>query len=105
MAAVTNKEKYAVISKFEQLCKRHGLVRSPLNRYAEQWAADGLIQSYGQQVVVEVMEYYFDINKNPDWKKFAYKFADLLKAKLAREEDDKYRAKLRLKMKELIDES
>jgi hypothetical protein len=103
--AVTNKEKYAVISKFEQLCKKHGLARQPLNRYAEQWAADGLIQSYGQAVVEDVMAYYFSINNNPQWKTFAYKFADLYKAKTARAEDDIYRAKLRAKMKELLDES
>lgn len=103
--AVTNKEKYAAISKFEQLCKKHKLVRPPLNRYAEQWAADALIQSYGMDVVIEVMEYYFDINKNPQWKTFAYKFADLLRAKTSREEDNIYRVKLRLKMKELLDES
>lgn len=105
MVAVTSKEKHTVIWKFEKLCKVHGHVRLPINRATELWAVDALIQSYTLPVVMEVMEYYFEISSSPDWKKFVYKFSDLLRAKKAREEDSVHRARLRQKMKELIDES
>ena len=102
---VTNKDKFAVISKFEKLCKLNGFVRQPINKYAEQWAADALIQSYGLNHVYEIMEYYFTINKSPSWKQFALRAGDLHQAMILKDQDDEYRAKQRKKMKELLSES
>ena len=103
--AATNKDKFAVISKFEKLTKEHKLVRPPINKYAEQWAADALIQSYGLNRVYELMDYYFSVNNNPQWRNFALKASDLHMAMLMKAQDDEFRAKQRVKMKELLNES
>lgn len=103
--AATNKDKFAVISKFEKLTKEHKFVRPPINKYAEQWAADALIQSYGLNRVYELMDYYFSVNNNPQWRNFALKAADLHMAMLMKVQDDEFRAKQREKMKELLNES
>lgn len=103
--AATNKDKFAVISKFEKLTKSHGFVRPPINKYAEQWAADALIQSFGLDRTYEMMDYYFSVNSNPQWKNFAIKASDIHMAMLMKAQDDAFRARQRAKMKELLDES
>lgn len=102
---VTNKDKFAVISKFEKLCKQNEFVRQPINKYAEQWAADALIQSYGINRVYEIMDYYFAVSASPSWKQFAVRASDLHQAMVLKVQDDEFRAKQRKKMKELLDES
>lgn len=87
------------------LTKSHGFVRPTLNKYAEQWAAEALIQSYGTPRLLEMMEYYVKVNPNPSWKNFAYKAADIDAAMTMKVQDDALRAKQRAKMKELLDES
>ena len=103
--AGASKDKFAIISKFESLYKQHGFVRQPINKYAEQWAADALIQSYGLNRVYELMDYYFSVNNNPQWRNFALKASDLHMAMLMKAQDDEFRAKQRAKMKELLNES
>ena len=103
--AATNKDKFAVISKFEKLTKEHKFVRPPINKYSEQWAADALIQSFGLNRVYELMDYYFSINSNPQWRQFALKASDLHMAMLLKAQDEAFRAEQRKKMKELLDES
>jgi hypothetical protein len=105
MATTTNKDKFAVISRFEKLSKDKGFNRPPLNKYSEQWASDALIQSFGLNRIYEMMDYYFSINPNPQWKNFAFKAADINVAMLMKEQDDLLRAQQRAKMKELLDES
>ena len=105
MAATPQKDKFAVISKFESLCKKHGHVRAPLYKYKEQWAADALVQSYGLSGTYELMDYYFSINDNPHWTHFTVRAGDLYVAMKAKAQDDAYRAKQREIMKELLDES
>ena len=101
----TNKDKFAVISRFEKLCKLNNFARLPLNKYAEQWASDALLQSYGQDRLYEIMDYYFKVNKSPTWKQFAILAGDLDKAMRLKEQDDVLRAKQRKLMKEILSES
>ena len=45
--------------------------KSLLNLNVEQWAADGLIESYGLPYCYDLLEYFFEVSQTPSWKYFA----------------------------------
>jgi hypothetical protein len=94
------KNKFALITKFEQHCKINNLSRLPINKYSEQWAADALLESFKYEDIISAMEYYFKINGSPTWKGFANNVDRLLQSIRMQEEDDKFRAEMRIKAKE-----
>jgi hypothetical protein len=94
------KQKFALISKFEQYCKKNNLLREPINKYSEQWAADALIESFKYEDILLAMDYYFKINGSPTWKGFANNVDRLLRSIRLQEEDDQLRAEMRMKAKE-----
>lgn len=96
------KNRFALISKFEQLCKLKGLQRPTLNRYKEQWAADDLLESWDDPDVYRAMEYYFQINNAPTWKGFCNNVDRLLQSMQAKKEDDEFRAQMRQKAREWL---
>lgn len=57
------------------------------NLNAEQWAADGLVESYGLEGCYDLLEYYFETSQSPSWKFFSFNADKLLEARRAYEED------------------
>jgi len=94
------KSKFALISKFEQHCKKNNVVREPINKYSEQWAADALLESFKYEDILSAMEYYFKINDSPKWKGFANNVDRLLQSIRMQEEDDRFRSEMRIKAKD-----
>jgi hypothetical protein len=99
---VDRKDRFALLGRFERLCKEHGYPKPMLNKNVEQWAADALLESYGLQECYDLLAYYFKINPRPTWKKFSYGAGDLREAKIAKEQDDAFRAEMREKVKEWL---
>lgn len=99
------KNRFALISKFEQLCKLNGHQRPTLNRYKEQWAADDLLESWDDPQLYSAMEYYFKVNNTPTWKGYCNNVDRLLQSMKAQEEDAAFRAAMREKAKEWLSES
>ena len=99
------KNRFALISKFEQMCKLNGYQRPTLNRYKEQWAADDLLESWDDPQLYEVMEYYFKVNSSPTWKGYCNNVDRLIQSMEAQKEDQEFRAKMRVKAKEWLGES
>ncbi len=76
-----------------------------INKYGEQWAADALIESFTIDDLYAAIEYYFSINSHPSWKGFANNAGRLLESMKAKQEDEEFRADMRQKAKEWLNES
>jgi hypothetical protein len=64
-------ERLALLGKFDKFYKQRYNVVPQYNKWAEQWAADALIESYGIKFCYDLLEYYFDVAQNPTWKYFS----------------------------------
>jgi len=96
------KDRMALLSRYNKLHLQRYETKSTLNRNIEQWAADALIESYGISECYDLLEYYFQISKNPSWSNFAYNAEDLLRGKMSIEQDIKERQERRQKAKEWL---
>ena len=97
----SKQQKFALLTKFKKRLKEKGLDDS-MNMYAEQWAADALIQSYTLQGCYDLIEYYFTVSASPSWKWFAYNAEKVYSAKRLKEEDERVRAIMREQAKEWL---
>jgi hypothetical protein len=98
------KDRMALLSRYSKLYVMKHEKKPLLNLNVEQWAADGLIESFGLPYCYDLLEYYFDVAQTPSWKYFA-NYADTII--LAREQslsDTKERAERRKKAKEWLNE-
>ena len=91
------KDQMALLSKFEKHYTFKYDVKPNLNRWAEAWAADAIIDSYGLQKCYEMLEYYFDVHPAPTWRHFAGNINNLIEAKSRTEEDNAERLERRKK--------
>lgn len=98
------KDQMALLSKFEKHYKFKYDVKPNLNRWAEAWAADAIIESYGINKCYEMLEYYFDVSVAPTWKNFASNIDSLIEAKSRLQNDNKERLERRRKAKEWLSE-
>lgn len=96
------KDRMALLSRYNKLHLQRYETKSNLNLNVEQWASDALIESYGIQQCYDLLSYYFEISKNPSWNNFAYNTADLLRGKMAIEQDLKEREERRKKAREWL---
>lgn len=99
------KDRFAIISKFEQHCRKSNVAVPQINKYNEQWASDALLESFPYQDILDAMEYYFQINRRPTWKGFANNADRLLQSMRLKKEDEEFRAEMRRKAKEWLNES
>lgn len=65
------KERMALLSRYSKLHTARYEQKPTFNINVEQWAADGLVESYGVVGCYELLDYYFDVAENPTWKYFA----------------------------------
>jgi len=96
------KNRFPLISKFEQMCKLSGTQRPVLNRYREQWAADDLLESWDSPQIYDAMEHYFKVSNSPTWKGFCNNVDRLLQSMQAQKEDAAFRSEMRQKAKEWL---
>ena len=101
--AIDRKTAHIVISEFEKRQRQNGQ-KEIINRYNERWTAESLLESMSKNDLLEAMDYYFEINSEPRWNKFARLAGALLNAKRDRDADRKNRAEQRRIMKEVLSE-
>jgi hypothetical protein len=98
------KDRMALLSRFNKLYLQRYEQKSNMNLNVEQWAADGLVESYGLPQCYDLVDYYFGIAQEPNWNFFAYNAEKILNGKIDKEQDDKDRIQRRLKAKEWLSE-
>jgi len=98
------KDRMALLSRFNKFYTQRYEQKSNMNLNVEQWAADGLVESYGISTCYDLLDYYFSIAESPTWNYFAYNAEKILNGKLEVQEDIKQRAALRLKAKGWLNE-
>jgi len=98
------KQRFALISKFEKNARQKGVILQPINKYSQQWAADAMIESYGYDECLDIIDYYFAVSASPDWSWFAYNSERLVQSRNAEEEDKILRARLRQGAKKWLED-
>jgi hypothetical protein len=77
-----------------QHLKKYG-AKPTLNLNTEQWAADAVIESFGLDLSMRLVYYYFEVAQTHSWTFYAYNAEKLLKAMDDKAKDDKERAERR----------
>lgn len=95
---VDKKYRFALITRFKKFASEKGIAVN-INIYAEQWAADALIESYGSDMCYEMLEYYFKVSESPNWTWFAYNADKVYKNLTNKREDDRIREEMRQQAK------
>lgn len=81
------KERFALLSRYTKLYTARYLDKPQINLNVEQWAADALVESYGLQGSYDLLQYYFDVARDPSWKYFANYAQDILDKQKQYEQD------------------
>ena len=89
------KDRMALLSRFNKLYLQRYEQKSNMNLNVEQWAADGLVESYGIAQCYDLLDYYFSISQDPSWNYFAYNAEKILNGKLEVEQDKNERLERR----------
>jgi hypothetical protein len=98
------KDRMALLSRFNKLYLQRYEQKSNMNINVEQWAADGLVESYGISQCYDLLDYYFSIAQEPSWNYFSYNAEKILNGRAEVEQDKKERAERRLMAKEWLSE-
>jgi hypothetical protein len=98
------KDRMALLSRYSKLHTARYEQKPSLNLNVEQWAADGLIESYSISQCYDLLEYYFSVAQEPSWNYFSYNAEKILNGKLDVEQDIKERQQRRAKAKEWLSE-
>jgi hypothetical protein len=75
------KERFSLLSRYSKLYTVRYKDKPQINLNVEQWAADALIESYGLQYCYDLLQYYFDVARDPNWKYFANYAQDIIDRK------------------------
>jgi hypothetical protein len=94
----------ALLSRFNKYYQNKYNVKPTYNLWAEQWAADALVESYGLDTCYDLLEYYFESAQRPDWKYFSNFAHDIVTAKKNYESDIQERKKRRELAKKWLNE-
>lgn len=97
------KLRFALMNKFKKKLQESGK-NQDINLFSQQWAADAMIDSYGYDTCLDVIDYYFMVSSSPDWNWFAYNSEKVLQSKRSEEEDKQLRAKLRIGAKKWLED-
>lgn len=96
------KDRMALLSRFNKHYQNRYGVKPTYNLWAEQWAADALIESYGLQDCYDLLEYYFEASSNPDWKFFSNNADQVILGRKLAKQDIEERKERRQKAKEWL---
>lgn len=90
------KDRMALLGTYSsQHLKRYG-VKPVLNLNTEQWAADALVESFGLDLAMKLVYYYFEVAQTHSWTFYAYNAERLLQAMQDKEKDKRERQERRL---------
>lgn len=89
------KDRMALLSRYAKLHTMRYEEKPIYNINVEQWAADGLIESYGMPKCYDLLDYYFDVAESPTWKYFANYAEKIIIAREEQERDNRERAERR----------
>ncbi len=67
----TYKERMSILSRYAKLHALKYGERPTHNINAEQWSADGLVESYGLPKCYDLLDYYFEAHESPSWRHFS----------------------------------
>lgn len=98
------KDRMALLGTYKsQHLKRFG---TPLvmNLNTEQWAADALVESFGLDLAMKLVYYYFEVAQHPTWSFYAYNAEKLLQAIEDKEKDKREREERREMAKRWLSE-
>lgn len=98
------KDRMALLSRFNKHYQLKYGVKPTYNLWAEQWAADALVESYGLDQCYDLLEYYFESAQKPDWKYFSNFAHEIVLAKLNYEQDNRDRQQRRQLAKKWLSE-
>jgi hypothetical protein len=90
-----SKDLMALLSRFNKLYLQRYEQKSNMNLNVDQWAADGLVESYGIAQCYDLLDYYFSIAQDPTWNYFAYNAEKILNGKIEVEQDKNERLERR----------
>lgn len=98
------KDRMALLGTYSsQHLKKYG-AKPVLNLNTEQWAADALIESFGLDLAMKLVYYYFEVAQTHSWTFYAYNAEKLLQAMDDREKDKRERAERREMAKRWLSE-
>jgi hypothetical protein len=98
------KDRMALLGTYSsQHLKKYG-AKPVLNLNTEQWAADAVIESFGLDLSMKLIYYYFEVAQHHSWSFYAYNAEKLLKALEDKAKDDKERAERREMAKRWLSE-
>jgi hypothetical protein len=98
------KDRMALLSRYSKLHTAKYGDKPSLNLNVEQWAADGLIESYSLQDCYDLLEYYFEVAQSPSWKYLANYAHDIIEKRNRYQEDLKERQERRIAAKRWLNE-
>jgi hypothetical protein len=98
------KDRMALLSRYSKLHTLRYEEKPIHNINKEQWAADGLIESYGMPTCYELMQYYFDVSPSPSWPYFANYTDKIIQARKRLDRDLQERAERRKMAKAWLNE-
>lgn len=94
-----------MLSRYSKLHTARYFDKPQINLNVEQWAADALVESYGLQYCYDLVEYYFQVARDPNWKYFANYAQDIIDRKKQYEQDDLERKQRREQAKKWLSEN
>ena len=98
------KDRFALLSRYSKLHTARYLEKPNINLNVEQWAADALIESYGIQGCYDLLQYYFEVARDPTWKYFANYAQEIINRKQQYEQDLQERQERREQAKKWLSE-
>jgi hypothetical protein len=98
------KDRMALLSRYSKLHKLKYQEKPIVNLNVEQWAADALIESFGLDICYDMLQYYFDVSPNPNWKYFANYADNIINSREQLIQDLRERSERRKKAKEWLSE-
>ena len=98
------KDRFALLSRYSKLHTARYLEKPNINLNVEQWAADALIESYGIQGCYDLLQYYFEVARDPTWKYFANYAQEIINRKQQYEQDLRERQERRQQAKKWLSE-
>lgn len=98
------KDRMALLGTYSsQHLKKYG-VKPVLNLNTEQWAADAVIESFGLDLAMKLVYYYFEVAQTHSWTFYAYNAERLLQAMNEKAKDQRERAERREMAKRWLSE-
>ena len=98
------KDRMALLGTYSsQHTKKYG-VKPVLNLNTEQWAADAIIESFGLDLSMKLVYYYFKVAQKHSWTFYAYNAEKILQAMEEQERDKKEREERREMAKRWLNE-